>query len=84
MKRIVAVAIAAFVVFPFAAEAQRSTRVRSHVTTKGTIVQPHRRTVPNKTKLDNWSSKPNTNPYTGKTGRRDPLALPKLRTARRR
>lgn len=40
--------------------------------TTGTYVMPHYQTAPNATKLDNWSSKPNVNPYTGKPGTKDP------------
>lgn len=45
--------------------------VNGHVKKNGTYVQPHRATNPNNTKRDNWSSKPNTNPYTGKPGTKD-------------
>lgn len=38
----------------------------------GTYVTPSHRTAPNATKTDNWSSKPNVNPYTGKEGTKDP------------
>lgn len=34
----------------------------------GTYVQPHHRSDPNSTSNDNWSTKGNTNPYTGKEG----------------
>jgi hypothetical protein len=34
----------------------------------GTYVTPHYRTSPNSTKIDNWSTKGNSNPYTGKKG----------------
>jgi hypothetical protein len=34
-------------------------------------VMPHYRTSPNWTKLDNWSTKGNYNPYTGKKGYKD-------------
>ena len=47
--------------------------VKGHVTKDGTYVAPHQQTNPNGTKVDNWSSKPNVNPYTGKTGTVDPL-----------
>lgn len=40
----------------------------------GTYVAPSHATNPNRTKTDNWSSKPNTNPYTGKQGTKDPYA----------
>jgi hypothetical protein len=35
-------------------------------------VAPHYRTSPNRTKLDNWSTKGNYNPYTGKIGTKSP------------
>lgn len=46
--------------------------VRGHVRKDGTYVQPHRATNQNQTQRDNWSSKPNVNPYTGKPGEKDP------------
>ena len=45
-----------------------STGVRAHVTKQGVYVPPHQRTTPDKTINNNWSTKPNTNPYTGKEG----------------
>jgi len=48
------------------------TRVRGYTKRDGTRVEPHRRTAPNKTEKDNWSSKPNTNPDTGKRGTKTP------------
>lgn len=48
--------------------------VRGHVTKKGVYVPPHQRTAPNDTKRDNYSSKPNVNPHTGKRGTVDPYA----------
>ena len=44
--------------------------VRGHVTKKGTYVAPTRATNPNRTQRDNYSSKPNVNPHTGKQGAR--------------
>jgi len=46
--------------------------VRGHVTKKGTFVAPTRATNPNKTQTDNYGSKPNINPVTGKQGKRIP------------
>ena len=49
------------------------TRVRSSVNRRtGSSVQPHVRTSPNRTKIDNWSTKGNVNPFTGKKGTRNP------------
>jgi len=49
-----------------------STYVRPYVRSDGTPVQGHYRSTPNDTKLDNWSTKDNVNPYTGKEGTVDP------------
>lgn len=38
----------------------------------GTHVRGHYRSDPNETKLDNWSTKGNVNPYTGKPGYKNP------------
>lgn len=45
--------------------------VRSYTKKDGTVVDAHHRTSPNTTKSDNWSTKGNTNPYTGKEGKLD-------------
>ena len=45
---------------------------KGYVTKAGTYVAPHFQTAPNQTKLDNYSSKGNVNPYTGKKGSVDP------------
>lgn len=38
----------------------------------GKYVQPHYKTSPNKTKFDNYSTKGNYNPYSGKKGTVNP------------
>ncbi len=48
--------------------------VRGYVKKDGTYVQPHYRSSPNSTTLDNWSTRGNINPYTSKRGTRDPYA----------
>lgn len=55
----------------------QTVHVRGHVTKDGVYVPPHERTAPNETRADNWSSKPNVNPITGKSGTVDPDASPK-------
>jgi hypothetical protein len=52
--------------------ATSSHNVRGYTKKDGTYVAPHRATNPNKTQRDNWSSKPNTNPYNGKQGTKEP------------
>lgn len=48
------------------------TKVKGHTRKDGTYVEPHTRTKPNKTENDNWSTKGNTNPNTGKPGTKTP------------
>jgi hypothetical protein len=48
-------------------------RVRSYVRHNGQYVGPHFRTAPNHTKLDNWSTRGNVNPYTGRIGTKAPF-----------
>jgi hypothetical protein len=45
--------------------------VKGYVKKNGTYVQPHNATNPNQTQKDNWSSKPNVNPYNGKPGTKE-------------
>ncbi len=46
--------------------------VNGHFKKNGTYVQPHHATNPNHTQRDNYSSKPNVNPYNGKQGTKEP------------
>lgn len=46
--------------------------VNGHFKKNGTYVQPHHATNPNHTQRDNYSSKPNVNPYNGKQGAKEP------------
>ena len=46
--------------------------VRGYIRKNGTYVKPHYRSRPNSSKSDNWSTRGNTNPYTGRRGTRDP------------
>ncbi len=52
--------------------AESMTRVKGYPKKSGTYVAPHNRTNPDKSKFNNYSSKGNTNPYTGKKGTKDP------------
>jgi hypothetical protein len=67
---IVALAIATAATPVFAAS---RTSVSGYTKSNGTYVAPHVRTSPNTTQRDNWSSKPNTNPITGKAGTVTPV-----------
>ncbi len=46
------------------------TYVNGYYKSNGTYVESHYRSSPNNTKLDNWSTYGNVNPYTGAVGTR--------------
>lgn len=68
MKKLLVLAVALLAVPAFAG------RVRGYTRKDGTYVAPHYRSSPNSTKSDNYSTKGNTNPYTGKQGTKDPYS----------
>lgn len=72
------IAIATLALALSALPADAARRTKGYVTKQGTYVAPHYSTSPNSTKLDNYSTRGNTNPYTGKRGHTDPYA-PKRR-----
>jgi len=53
--------------------------VKGYIKKDGTYVAPSMATNPNNTKLDNYSTKNNVNPYTGKAGTVDPYKVAPLR-----
>lgn len=75
MKRLV-LAMALSAPVALAAPAQADNYVRGYTRSNGTYVQPHYQTAPNTTKFDNFSTKGNYNPYTGRTGTVDPHRQP--------
>lgn len=46
--------------------------VKGYIKKDGTYVAPHYRSNPNSSQYDNWSTKGNVNPYTGKKGYKNP------------
>ncbi len=54
--------------FGFAGTSEAVTRVRGYTTKRGTYVAPSYRSSPDRVKYNNYSSKGNYNPYTGKKG----------------
>lgn len=50
----------------------KNVRVKGHITKKGSYVPPHNRTSPDSSSGNNWSTKGNSNPYTGKKGTKNP------------
>ncbi len=55
---------------------KRDVQVDGYTRKDGTYVPEHHRTAPNQTKNDNWSTKGNENPYTGKKGSEEPYKSP--------
>jgi len=49
--------------------------VKPYFKADGTFVEGHYKTAPNSTKLDNYSTQGNYNPYTGKAGTVDPYKV---------
>lgn len=54
----------------FASQADAAVYVRGYTRSNGTYVMPHYRSNPNSYRYDNYSTKGNYNPYTGKAGAR--------------
>lgn len=50
--------------------------VPGYVKRDGTYVAPHYRSAPNNSIYDNYSTKPNYNPYTGQRGTVSPYSVP--------
>lgn len=55
-----------------AAGASAQVHVNGYTKANGTYVAPHEKTAPNSTNHDNYSTKGNVNPYTGKAGTVEP------------
>ena len=54
----------------------QSTYVQGYVKSNGTYVQPHYRSAPDSTTSNNWTTRGNSNPYTGSYGTRSPDLSP--------
>jgi len=65
---------AAAVLIGAAMPAEAAQRVKGYTTKNGTYVAPYYRSTPNGSRLDNYSSKGNSNPFTGEKGYTDPYA----------
>ena len=66
-----------------ASAADAQTYVHGYTTRNGTYVAPYVRTNPNNTIYDNYSTRPNVNPYTGKVGTVNPYAPSSIYSAPR-
>ncbi len=62
--------IALFIIF----EASASNHVSGYTRRDGTYVAPHYRSDANSSRFDNYSTRGNTNPYTGERGYVDPYS----------
>ena len=73
MKRLI-VSICGLFVLLFAVEAfaQGTTYVNPYVRRDGTYVPGHARTNPDSSRLNNWGTSGNVNPYTGERGHQNP------------
>jgi hypothetical protein len=67
MKKLAIIILALISLSAFA-----DTYVRGYTKQNGTYVEPHYRSSPNGTTLDNYSTKGNVNPYTGQVGTVNP------------
>ena len=66
LKALVALAMLVALCAPLAASA--AVRVHGYTKRNGTHVQSHYRSGPNRTRLDNWSTRGKINPYTSAIG----------------
>lgn len=73
MKKLAALTALAVVATPAMA---RDVYVRGYVRSDGTYVAPHMQTAPDSSVYNNWSTRPNVNPYTGREGTRNPVPNP--------
>lgn len=75
MKKLLLMLALLIGVLSFSASADaRTTRVRGYYKpSTGSYVVPHYKTTPNRSKFDNFSTKGNYNPYTGKKGTVNPF-----------
>lgn len=74
MKKIIFGLVLVFLLFVSAGSVEAKTvRVKGYYkSSTGSYVMPSYRTSPNKTKLDNYSTRGNYNPYSGKMGTKSP------------
>lgn len=62
--------VAAILICLFATFTVAQKRVKKYTKKNGTVVQSHLRSTANRTKSDNYSTKGNRSPYTGKKGKK--------------
>lgn len=72
---LVAISLTATAFFVSPSSVDAATRVKSYYNKSGTFVQSHFRSNSNFSKFDNYSTKGNINPYTGKNGTVNPFKI---------
>jgi hypothetical protein len=72
MKNWMAICTAIILNFTCITSSANSTTVDGYSRKNGKTVKTHTRTRPNKSKMDNYRTKGNTNPSTGKKGTKKP------------
>lgn len=72
LRKILACMLALFVL---ASAAEGTQKTRGYFKKNGTYVMPHYKTKRDGTRLNNYSTKGNINPYTGKNGTKDPFKV---------
>ena len=71
MKKLMLALVASAMIAP---SASAQVHVNGYINKNGTYVAPYYRSSPNSTTLDNYSTRGNVNPYTGKVGTKDPYS----------
>ncbi|HKC02818.1 MAG TPA: hypothetical protein VKC17_05890 [Sphingomicrobium sp.] len=71
MKKLMLALVASALIVP---SVSAQVRVKGYVNKNGTYVAPYYRSSPNNTTFDNYSTRGNVNPYTGKVGTKDPYS----------
>lgn len=72
LSNFIQLVIVLFIVGLFSISSFADVNVGGYSRKDGTYVQPHNRSDPNSTQNDNWSTKGNTNPHTGREGTINP------------
>lgn len=86
MKTYLKILLLLIAIFGMSSHADAAVSVKGYYRKDGTYVAPYKKTNPDQSKTNNWSTKGNINPYTGTKGTVDPfkteIKLPKLPSAK--
>ncbi len=74
MMRSITLAMVGLAALVGAGSAGADQYVSPYVRSDGTVVQGHMRSSPDSTRFNNYSTRGNTNPYTGQPGYKNPYA----------